>query len=119
MGCLQLQVSLQLYCENSVTDDVLGIFKFFQNSYFPKLWATASDFTRNYCCLCIPCSISFKKYVHLIIFAHIFWHPVMKGSLMILKSQNFDFRIMLSHEINLTNTWGNVLKDVSIWLNLS
>lgn len=32
--------------------------KIFQNSFFSKLWATASDFTRNYYFL-----ISFKKYV--------------------------------------------------------
>ena len=32
--------------------------KNFQNSFFSKLWATASDFTRSY-----YFSISFKKYV--------------------------------------------------------
>ena len=45
-------VCLQRYYEHSVTDRILWEFsKIFKNSFFSKLWATASAFPRN-CCLC-------------------------------------------------------------------
>ena len=34
--------------------------------------------------------------------AILFWHTMMKNYLMILKLQIFEYRIMLSHEINFT-----------------
>ena len=50
-------------------------------------------------CLCCPCPLSFKKFVCVISFAHAFWHRLMKNYVMIFKSQNFYFKIILSYEI--------------------
>ena len=67
-------------------------------------------------------SLSFKMYfkflfIHIIKLTCVFRYPLTKNYLKVLKSQNIDFRIMLSYEINLT-TYVGYLKDVSIWVNL-
>ena len=86
--------------------------QFFGNPPFFLEWLlskTSGDcfrFPLELLCLCFPCLISFKKYfkfllVYVIRFWLVFRYLLMKNYLMVLKSQNFDFRIMFSYEINL------------------
>ena len=65
--------------------------KHFENSYFSKLWATASAFARKLWLLlswlCFSCSVTFKKHVYITNCAHVFWPSVMKNYSMILISE--------------------------------
>ena len=104
---LKLQfVCLNYYYEYSVTDNFLGILHFFLEWLLSKTSGDCFRFPLELLCLCFPCLISFKKYfkfllVYVIRFWLVFRYLLMKNYLMVLKSQNFDFRIMFSYEINL------------------
>ena len=101
-------VSLQRYCKNSQRIS-WKFSNFLQNSYPSKTLDNCFRFHQKLLlCLCFPCSLSFKKNVY-VTFA-CFSAYLMKNYCIVLKLQNFDFCIMFSHEVNLTNMWDNFWK---------
>ena len=115
---LKLQVvCVKCFRVNSVTGSFLGILHIFSEQLLLKFSGNYFRFHQKLLlCLCFSCSMSFKKYVCTISQAHAFWYPLMKSYLMILKSQNFDFRTMLPHKKNLIKY---VIKTFSCYLILN
>ena len=107
---LKLQaVCLQCYCENSATDNFSGNFPNFSEQLLFKTLGDCFIFHQKLLIyLCFPCSISFKTMFVLKTICRPFCPRFFTFfDLMILKLQNFDFWIMLSHEINFKNMWNN------------
>ena len=68
-------VSLQRYCKNSQRIS-WKFSNFLQNSYFPKLWTTASDLTKNYyydSAFLVQFLLKRMFMSHLHVFRHIWW----------------------------------------------